>query len=270
MIYLGKNITQLYNSKVYISGKRIEIYRYNSYQAIGKEGNNKEGRTGKGTGCSKEKNRKVTLNRARNNIIRLANSNPDLTTFITLTYKENFKDLKKSKSHLNYFFKKLMKYYKGLKYLYVLEFQERGAIHYHLLCNLSIEFKTSHRGRKSQIQREYEKWFAKAFWSNRGFVDIRNLESEGNDNAGKYIATYLVEDLIGLDLQGNKCFGYSRNLEKPRIELLDTDEGIEEIVKIYKNYKVTYTSTYEIVYVDSNGNERKSSVDYIDLYYKGE
>ena len=175
---MSQSHIQLYNGKVHISGSRAEIYKYQAYQVIGKEGKSegRKGKTGKGAAKeNKEVNRKVTLNRARNNIIRLANSNPDLTTFITLTYKENMQDLSKSKKHLNYFFKKLTKDYKNFKYLYVLEYQERGAIHYHMLCNLPIEFITAKRGRKSQVQKEYEQWFSKAYWSNRGFVAVRNL-----------------------------------------------------------------------------------------------
>ena len=79
------NTIQLYNGKVYTSGSRVEIYKYQAYQVIGKEGKSegRKGKTGKGAAKeNKEVNRNVTLNRARNNIIRLANSNPDLTTII--------------------------------------------------------------------------------------------------------------------------------------------------------------------------------------------
>lgn len=263
---MGYKPVQLYNNKVYISGNRVEIYKYNGYQHIGGEPLNIEGKSTNGS--NKEKNRKTTLNKARNNIIRLVNSNPDMQTFITLTYKENMQDLSKSKKHVNYFFKKLSKDNPNLKYLYVLEYQERGAIHYHILCNLKLGLKTAKRGRKSKIQKEYEIWFAKEYWSNRGFVDVRNLESEGNTNAGKYIATYLVEDLLTLDLDGNRCYSYSRNLDKPIVELIDTTEGIEEIVQVYSDYEITYTSTYDIKYVDKKGRERVYSVNYYDMYKK--
>lgn len=270
MINLVKAI-QLYNGKVYTSGNRIEIYKYQAYQVIGKEGNQngRKGNSGKGAAKEGKKiNRKVTLNRARNNIIRLVSCNPDLTTFITLTYKENMQDLSKSKKHLNYFFKKIQKDYKNFKYLYVLEYQGRGAIHYHMLCNLPIDFKTAKKGRKSKVQKEYEQWFSSYYWSNRGFCDVRSLVSEGNTNAGKYIAAYLIEDLMDLDLGGNKCYGFSRNLDKPVIELVDSNEDIEEILSNYKDYKITYTSNYEIHYVDKFGNNRDSNVTYIDMYKK--
>ena len=249
---------RLYNLKIVRSGDRMELYKYKSFLKIGSECNNKNGR--KGDEVTKEKkiiNKRVNLSRSRNKIIRLCSSNKDLTTFITLTYKQNFQDYKKSKYHLNCFFKK----FKGLKYIYVLEFQQRGAIHYHLLCNLSIPFKTSHKGRKSQIQKDYEKQFASKYWKH-GFVDIRNLESEGNTNVGKYLSFYMVQVLLNKDLQGVKCFGYSRNLTKP-IEEKIIFKG--DIIELLKDYKVSYINTYQIKYRDKHGKERKNNVVYYDL-----
>lgn len=248
----------LYNLKIVRSEDRIELYKYKSFLKIGSECNNKNGR--KSDEITKEKkiiNKKVNLNRSRNKIIRLYSCNKDLTTFITLTYRENFQDFKRSKYHLNYFLKK----FKDLKYIYVLELQGRGAIHYHLLCNLSINFKTSHRGRKSQIQKDYEKQFASKYWKH-GFVDIRNLKSEGNTNVGKYLSSYMVQGLLNRNLQGVRCFGYSRNLLKP-IEEKIIFRG--SIIELLKDYKVSYINTYQIRYTDKYGKERINDVNYYDL-----
>lgn len=247
--------------KIVRSEDRIELYKYKSFLKIGSECNNKNGR--KSDEITKEKkiiNKKINLNRSRNKIIRLCSCNKDLTTFITLTYRENFQDFKRSKYHLNYFLKK----FKDLKYIYVLELQGRGAIHFHLLCNLSINFKTSHRGRKSQIQKDYEKQFASKYWKH-GFVDIRNLKSEGNTNVGKYLSSYMVQGLLNRDLQGTKCFGYSRNLSKP-IEEKVIFRG--DILELLKDYKVSYANTYQIKYTDKHGRERVNNVDYYDLEKK--
>ena len=251
----------LYNLKIVRSEDRIELYKYKSFLKIGSECNNKNGR--KSDEITKEKkiiNKKINLNRSRNKIIRLCSCNKDLTTFITLTYRENFQDFKRSKYHLNYFLKK----FKDLKYIYVLELQGRGAIHFHLLCNLSINFKTSHRGRKSQIQKNYEKQFASKYWKH-GFVDIRNLKSEGNTNVGKYLSSYMVQGLLNRDLQGTKCFGYSRNLSKP-IEEKVIFRG--DILELLKDYKVSYANTYQIKYTDKHGRKRVNNVDYYDLEKK--
>ena len=252
---------RLYNLKIVRSGDRTELYKYNSFLKVGTECTNKNGRkSDEATNERKIINKRLNLNRSRNKIIRLCSCNKDLTTFITLTYKDNFQDFKKSKYHLNYFLKK----FKGLKYIYVLELQSRGAIHYHLLCNLSIDFKTSNKRRKSQIQKDYEKQFASKYWKH-GFVDIRNLKSEGNTNVGKYLSSYMVQGLLNKDLQGVKCFGYSRNLLKP-IEEKIIFRG--NIIELLKDYKVSYINTYQIRYTDKKGKERINDVVYYDLEEK--
>ena len=249
---------RLYNLKIVRSGDRTELYKYNSFLKVGTECNNKNGRKSEEvTNENKIINKRVNLNRSRNKIIRLCSCNKDLNTFITLTYRDNFQDFKKSKYHLNCFFKQ----FKDLKYIYVLELQQRGAIHYHLLCNLSIDFKTSNKRRKSQIQKDYEKQFASKYWKH-GFVDIRNLKSEGNTNVGKYLSSYMVQGLLNKDLQGVRCFGYSRNLLKP-IEEKIIFRG--NIIELLKDYKVSYINTYQIRYTDKKGKERINDVSYYDL-----
>ncbi|MDK0545365.1 hypothetical protein P6O83_15570, partial [Clostridium perfringens] len=83
-----------YNLKIIRSGSnRIELYKVSNY-LIRKNGksNNKQGRRGKNELESNKKienskrNRKTTLTNTRNNIIRLIKSNPDMNTFITLTF----------------------------------------------------------------------------------------------------------------------------------------------------------------------------------------
>ena len=77
---------KLYNLKIIKSGNRIEIYKYHGYMKEGTEGKNTEGRKGKGevTKDKKEINRRETLYKARNNIVRIISCNEDMQTFITL------------------------------------------------------------------------------------------------------------------------------------------------------------------------------------------
>ena len=97
---------------------------------------------------------------------------------------------------------------------------------------------------------------------------IANLSKEGNTNAGKYVATYLVEDLFDLDLKGNRCYGYSNNLNKPIEIKNDTKRNIEDITKEYKDYDLTFSNCYQIRFVDKTGKERTSNVNYYDFYKK--
>ena len=83
-----------------------------------------------------------------------------------------------SKKHLAYFFTKLRRKQEGLKYIWVLEFQGNGNIHYHILTNLKINIDTN-RYRKSERHKEVEREFSDKYWKH-GFVDIRDLKAEGN------------------------------------------------------------------------------------------
>ena len=153
------SLGRYFNLKVIQSGDRIEIYKYSIANKKGFEGKNKTGRKGKGM-ADKEKNRREVLNRARNNIIRLVNCNPDLMTFITLTYKKNMKDLKQSKADLNECIQELQRDFPGFKYLYVLEFQQRGSVHYHMICNLPVPVETAKtRELKPEGQKLLERQF---------------------------------------------------------------------------------------------------------------
>ena len=153
------NIERIYNTKFIQSGDRLEIYKYRGYVRTGGGSRNTEGRRGKKDipEEEKEKNRLISrsrnLNNAKNNIVRIVNCNKDLISFITITYKENMQDLRKSKKQVGLFFQKLKRDFQDLKYVYVLEYQERGAIHYHILTNFPVPIK-SKRGRKTEEQKE--------------------------------------------------------------------------------------------------------------------
>ena len=91
-----------YNLKMVHSGDRTELYHYQLAQQRGNQARNQNGRKGNANvETDKQKNRRQVLNTARNNIIRLVNSNKDLLSFITLTYAENMKDLSQSKADLH-------------------------------------------------------------------------------------------------------------------------------------------------------------------------
>ena len=62
------------------------------------------------------------------------NSEDTWKVFITLTYPENFPcDGRQTKAHLNVFLQWLRR--QGIKYIWVLEFQLRGAPHYHIIAS---------------------------------------------------------------------------------------------------------------------------------------
>lgn len=267
----------MYNLKIIKSGRRIEIYKINNY--VIKQGEKHEGTkiiegllsSDKPKEKKENKNkkaRKETLNKARNNIIRLIKANDDMSTFITLTFAKE-QDYKESKKSLNILFTKLRKDYTNLKYIWVLEFGDlNGRLHYHTLCNIPIEIKLStSKEKKSQEHKDLENNFSKKYWP-YGFVDIRHLDQEGNTNVALYVATYITKSMENKELEGYRVYGYSKKtLNKPIEEKMYTNESIEEILSNFEGYEITFTNSYSIGYVDYQ-REHIGTVNYYDMKLK--
>lgn len=258
----------IYNTKFISSGDRLEIYKYKGYIRKGGSSRNTEGRRGKKEISDEEKainhknSRLRNLNNAKNNIVRIVSCNKnDLFSFITLTYAENMQDIKKSKKQLNEFFKKIKEVVPELKYLYVMEFQERGAIHYHILCNFPINHITNKK--PTDQQKEYNLKFKELYW-NYGWCDCRNLKLEGNTNIAKYISAYLTSDLYCKDLNGCRVFGTSRNLARPIVTTIETKYTSSDILET-EGYELQYYNNYSSGYRDKSGRNRKNMVSYYDF-----
>lgn len=277
----------MYNLRVIKCGDRLEIYKINNYvinESKADEGykiidkllddidnievateDPKEGQNKKDS----KQNRKDTLTKARNNIIRLIKCNDDMQTFITLTFAKE-QDYKDSKTSLNNCFNKLRRHYSELKYLWVLEYGDlNNRLHYHLLCNIPINIKlcSSHE-KKSMEHKQLENDFKSKYW-NYGIVDIRQLDQEGNTNVALYISTYIVKSMENLELEGYRVYGYShKTLNKPFQEKIYTTNSIEDILKQYsKDYKITFSNSYKIGYTDYKG-QHIGTVSYIDMQLK--
>lgn len=269
----------MYNLKIIRCGNRIEIYKFNNY-TVTERGTEKEFYRFIDQGekeqqisiedIEEKKNNKLenrlnNLNRTRNKIIRLIKCNNDMKTFITLTFAKET-DYKQSKKYLNNLFNKLRRKYQDLKYLWVLEYGDKNnRLHYHLLANIEIPIiLSSSKERKSKEHKQLEKEFSKKYWK-YGFVDIRALNQEGNTNIALYVATYIVKSLGNRDLEGYRVFGYSnKTLNKPIIETYLDKRTLEEILKEFEGYKVSYSNNYSIGYT-KDGTDRKGNVIYFDM-----
>lgn len=270
----------MYNLKIIRCKDKIEIYKYSHftvaergkeeefYRFIESSTERKKKDSSNTNKKSKEQNKIDNLNRTRNKIIRLIKCNTDMNTFITLTFaKEMY--YKQSKKYLNNLFNKLRRDYKNLKYLWVLEFGDKNKrLHYHLLCNIPIKIRLStSKQRKTEAHKKLEQDFKNKYWK-YGFIDIRSLDQEGNTNIALYVSTYIVKNLQNIDLEGFRVFGYSqKTLEKPIIETYLDKRKVDEILKDYLNYKLTYCSSYSIGYT-KDGIERKGTVSYFDFTKK--
>lgn len=136
-------------------------------------------------------------NRAKTQVKRLLNSNMDLRFFITLTFAENRTNVKECNIDFDRFMKRLKRSQsKELKYLAVIEFQQRGAVHYHVLLNTGLPAK-----------------YLERIWSH-GFVKITYVKDM--NGSAKYISKYMTKHRDER-MKGQKAYFTSRNIKKPQI-----------------------------------------------------
>lgn len=260
---LNRNIIETeYHDKVIISGNIIEFYHFEKPQKLNRpkaeQKENKvpvsdwvlEGRMpGKGDAWEPEEHdliqtRFQNARRAKNNVRRLINSNvyqyddkkgrKILPKFITLTFADNIQEVEQANKYFTTFLQSLNRSIFGrgkgfkLKYLVVMEFQKRGAIHYH-----AIFFNLPYI--KAGVLAD--------IWGN-GFIQVKQINNV--DNVGAYISKYLTKDYDDDRLDGKKRYFTSRGLKKPFVEI-----DIKKIALLRKaiseGFKV-YDSTFENVF----------------------
>ena len=196
--------------KLVFSGNFLEVYDYENGLLSGFK---RKERDDVFEGKKQSLKRKAfSLTRTRRQLRRIVNSNPNLKKFLTLTFAQNITDLDVAHYEFKKFLYRLKTHKKDMKYIAVVEFQKRGAVHYHILCNLHF-MKTKH---------------IEKLWKN-GFVKINRIDK--CDNVGAYVCKYLQKDIMDTRLNGRKAFFTSRGIDRP-IEVVD-NFACKEISKMY-------------------------------------
>ena len=203
--------------KIVISGDIVEVFEYSQY-ITGKGGAHRSKEKSQDLEKSLE-NYANTNQRRRDMVRRLACSNFDTEydKFFTLTFKDNMTDIKVANRIFSKFIMRLKsRFSNDLKYLAVIEFQDRGAIHYHVLSDIPYI-----------PQKELQD-----IWGN-GFVFINAISHV--DNVGAYIVKYMTKDNNDKRLQGQKGFFCSRNLRRPEEYINHDKKEFEKIEKKVEN-----------------------------------
>ena len=220
--------------KYVITGHILEVYSYD-YYIHGKGGFSG---TAKGQAEIENalKNYANTNQRRRDKIRRLActNFNNKYDKFLTLTFAENKTNIEECNLLFKNFIKRLKYKYNllCLKYLAVIEFQERGAVHYHVLLNIPY---IPHK----ELQE---------LWGN-GFVFVNAISHV--DNLGAYILKYMTKDNNDTRLIGKKAYLTSRNLKQEETivnhDLRDFDKLESKIIQKYNlnDLKAVYEANYD-------------------------
>ncbi|WP_458257995.1 rolling circle replication-associated protein [Spiroplasma endosymbiont of Dactylopius coccus] len=202
---------------------------------------------------NKQKLRNSTV-RTKTNLIQKALHNfynSNMLSFVTLTYAENMQDVKQSKKDIRLFFLKLKKWwndpkrakYMGeLKYMYVYEYQERGAVHFHIIFNRKIPYNM------------IRDWWPHA--GNAKGIDLRVVRKGTNEFVIKYLGKYVTKSLddaksLNQEDVGIKAYAFSRNCKNPIIVRGIKKLTIGDIIKAsFSATNVFYFKTQR----DSNGD----------------
>lgn len=230
-----------YRGKVVKSGNIIEVYQYEKGVFTGGGVSMGIGRAGNGniTEEQKKKNRELVLMRARRDLRRIINANINQygvsSKFVTLTFRDNVENIEFANNEFRQFIKRLNYKVYGqkcskIKYSAVVEFQKRGAVHYHVIFyNLEyIEAKD-----------------LESVWGN-GFVKINKIDDV--DNVGAYVCKYMAKDANDNRLIGKKMYFNSRGLIKPQEQYID-DEDIENLRKSLPYECLTYKQEFSNDYM---------------------
>lgn len=193
--------------------------------------------------CEQERIRDDNVHRTRVKIRRLVNSNPDMLSFLTLTFAENVIDLKEANYAFNQFVKRLNRVFPGFKYLAVPEFQKRGAVHYHVICNFSVPSGVD--------RKEFERDFANRYWQN-GFIKLKDIKNV--DNVGAYICKYLGKANFDARYFKKRKFFYSFNLFRAVV--------VDKITDVLVKLKQLWGFFFEEIYSTSIDSKYLGEIKY--------
>lgn len=175
---------------------------------------------------------KRSLRRAFTRAKYLAFFNPDLNTFITLTYKANEQSpTKVIKDMKNLVLQHKKHHKKPFKYIYVMEVQKRGAIHVHMICNDVLDYvvnKNSYRSVK--------------YWKH-GYSSVLTIQDLDN-NFKPYL--YLFKYMQKAQRVGKSFLHISRNFDK--ILPVHYDEFINVLIE----GNLAYTEDFEFIHEGKN------------------
>lgn len=189
---------------------------------------------------------------------RIAKTNDkEWETFITLTFKENITDILSANKKFSYFVDKVRRIKKDFKYICIPEFQKRGAIHYHLLTNLSLDSKIIPKREKLKLWNKETKTYKELeyydikYW-NDGFSSAELIKGNQKKIIG-YISKYMTKDIDNRLFNKHRYFS-SQNVKKPKENFIDLEieEEYDYYIKKIQDADLVYQNDYINPYDNTN------------------
>ena len=177
---------------------------------------------------------------------RIAKANMEhWKTFITLTFKENVKDIDYANRKFHNFITVIKRHYKDFMYLCVPEYQKRGAVHYHMFTNIDINDNTL-----MYTQEDNHNYRHIKYWR-FGFTSVQSIVNDPVKVVG-YISKYMTKD-IDNRLFGHRRFFYSQNCNVPKVSYIDSMDSrdFEFLQKKIQGKELIYQNEYLNTYDDS-------------------
>jgi len=196
---------QLSTRRLWVAGRTAELYEYGRPYSYNWPPERRsadctaETRPEPGRGSRRDDN----LHRARARLRRLVAANEgawgQVPKFVTYTFAENVTEYATAVGVWRQYSRRLSTVFGPQKYLTVVEYQKRGAVHFHTL-HFSLPFVP---GIKERLARMWGKGHVKV-------VAIRHVRSVSN-----YVSKYIPKEIFDSRLVRRKAFFCSRGLVKP-------------------------------------------------------
>lgn len=162
-------------------------------------------------------NRRKAFGRAKNKLFDYALANTQLNYFVTLTFDKEEVDRYSYEAiiqKLNVWLANRVRR-RGFEYIFVPEYHEDGAIHFHGLCNAEVLnlVKADVKSNKPVYNiSDYTLGFSTA---------IPITGEKGHMKCAKYVYKYIIKS--GGEMVGGRYYLHSRGLKKPSYKLYDID-----------------------------------------------
>jgi hypothetical protein len=194
------------------------------------------------------------------------NSGVEWLSMVTITYpKEYSSDGKKVKRDLNRILTAMRQKFAGIKYLWFLEFQRRGAPHFHILTDYQVPEPLHEWKRKGRHSRNYvgnidlHNWLSRRWYKIAGHGDEKHLKAGSSwevlidaDAGAKYAAKYagkMEQKSVPEEYQDVGRFwatGYGVKAEPMKSVRMDRDEFMRHFaVEIEENSGKLFTTWFD-------------------------